>query len=309
MKNISTVLFCLIVSSQIQALTPGNTSMNFLKIDSGARASALSGAFSSYGDDSYAIFYNPALPLKSSSNKIDLMHYEYFEDLNYECISAIYRINYNYSIGLGISYLYSGNIIKTVRADNMEGYSQSGNFITTDMQILFCNSFRIIEKISLGISIKYLRETIDKESAITFAFDTGLVTKLNLFKFNPDFSISILNLGMPVKFIEKKENLPVLIKSGISFGFSSFGFSNKRELNFIIEVEKPSDSKLNFRLGTEIWFKDIFALRIGYKLGKNTLSSISIGAGIQINKFDLNYAFVPYKYLNDTHRFSIGVKF
>ncbi|MDD5065888.1 MAG: PorV/PorQ family protein [bacterium] len=313
MRFIVAVIVFVLVTPKVYPATSGETAMNFLKIDPGARASGMAGAFSSYGGDAFAVFYNPALAVKLTTHKVDLMHYEYFEDLNYENLSSSFRISPDYSAGVAAGYLYSGPITRTVRADNMEGFESTGRFFTSDLLLLVFNSFRLEENVSAGISMKYLRETIADEKATSFAVDLGFTARLK-FLMDIDFSLSVLNLGLPVKFTDKKEDLPVIIKSGISRGFSPFRLNSrpeKKDLNLVLDAEKPSDNDLDLRLGTEIWFMNMFAVRAGYliRMNSNDLGSLSLGAGLEIDRFDLNYAFVPYKYLENTHRFSLGVKF
>jgi hypothetical protein len=53
------------------------------------------------------------------------------------------------------------------------------------------------------------------------------------------------------------------------------------------------------------------ALRTGYQFGRNTGagSGFSVGMGLTFSNLGLDYAFVPYGDLGDTHRISLGYKF
>lgn len=309
------VILSLILLFNLQLLhasSPGSTALSFLKIDTGAKPSAMAGAYTSYGDDAFSMFYNPALLVNLKKHRVDVMHFEYLEDINYENISAAFKIKNLYSMGLGINYLYASGIARTVRANNMDGYKTTGTFGSSDLMIVVCNSLKLNKKMSLGINVKYISETIDKEGASTFAGDIGFFSHLSL-PVESDFGVSILNIGLPIKYIEKKENLPILIRIGVSKGFNLFNLnkSDKKDLNISLNAEKPIDNDVNFRLGLESWFIDMIALRLGYKLNlnKNDLGNISLGVGLEIKQFSISYAFVPYKYLNNTHRFSAGIRF
>ena len=58
-----------------------------------------------------------------------------------------------------------------------------------------------------------------------------------------------------------------------------------------------------------------FALRGGYQFGhgadqlQNNIVGLSAGAGIRLGSLDLDYAFLPYGTLGDTHRVSVGWRF
>ncbi|MBN1898558.1 MAG: PorV/PorQ family protein [Spirochaetes bacterium] len=306
------LIFMILLCTRILAASPGSTSLSFLKIDSGARASALAGAFSSYGNDAFAIFYNPSLGLNVDHHRIDIFHYEYFSDLRFENLSGVFRVHDNYAIGLGLGYLYSGDILKTIRAENMEGYTESGTFTTSDLLLLLSHSFRISQNFISGIGIKYISETIDKQTASTFALDIGVLYRVDLF-IPMNIGLSLLNMGIPIQFVEKKENLPFIIKAGFSFGLDPLRLNKKgkKDISFTFDFEKPSDNDLSCRLGSELFFIDMFSVGLGYRyrFNQNDLGDISFGAGIEINYFSINYAFVPYKYLGNTHRFSLGIKF
>lgn len=307
------LIFIFLILCPLSVRGSGNTALEFLKIDSGARASALAGAYSSYGDDSFAVFYNPALAVFASQSRVDLTHYEYFEDLRLENISGIVRISSWYSLGAGITYLYSGPIARTVRDDNIEGFSSSGRYTASDLLILVCNSFRLGDSVAAGLNMKYLRETLDSEKAVSFAVDAGVLIRPG-FLSGLNFSFSFLNLGVPVRFVEKKESLPLLFRSGLSWGFSPLKWNGKKEvkdLNFSLEAVKPADDRLNFRFGFEVFFLDLCAVRLGYRFNpvKDDLGGPCFGAGLFLGRFDVSYAFVTYQILDPTHRFSIGYKF
>ena len=292
--------------------SPGSTSLSFLKVDVGARPSALSGAYTSYGDDAFSFYYNPALAVNVPGHRIDLMHYEYFEDINYENISGVFRVKEPYSVGIGINYLYVTGIARTIRADNMEGYSTAGTFGSSDLMLVLCNSFRIKESMSVGLNMKYITETIDATDASTFCVDLGFSSVLSLIT-DPRIGISLLNMGFPIKYAEKREALPVLARFGISTGFNPFKLNKlgKKDMSISLDLETPFDNDPNIRMGCEFWFIDMIALRLGYKLNMNTndLGDLSVGGGLQVDRFDVSYAFVPFQYLNNTHRFSAGVRF
>ncbi len=296
----------------LYASSPGSKALSFLKIDTGARPSSMAGAYVSYGDDAFSIFYNPALSSKLSKHRVDLMHFEYFEDINYENASAVFKVNDKYSAGIGFSYLYMTGISRTVRADNMDGYSTDGSFGSSDLMVVLCNSLQVNKNINIGVNIKYIKESIDKETASTFCGDLGFLSKLSL-PLDPDFGISVCNIGLPIKYIDKKEDIPMLVKAGLSssFNFIKLNAKEKKDLNISFNAEKPVDNDLNLRLGVEMWFIDMIAFRTGYKLSFNNddLGGVTFGAGLDINRFSLSYAFVPYRYVNNTHRFSAGIKF
>ena len=57
---VCTLLVLLTVPAQSAIKKVGQTGLQFLKVDVGARAAAMGGAYNMVGDDAGAIFYNPA---------------------------------------------------------------------------------------------------------------------------------------------------------------------------------------------------------------------------------------------------------
>ena len=54
---------------------------------------------------------------------------------------------------------------------------------------------------------------------------------------------------------------------------------------------------------------DQFALRLGYVLGNDSYD-FTAGFGLQLSRYQLAYAFVPYNYdLENSHRFSVNIQF
>jgi len=53
----------------------------------------------------------------------------------------------------------------------------------------------------------------------------------------------------------------------------------------------------------------MLALRAGYRTGQDIGSGMSAEVGLRIGKIDLDYAYVPYGDLGNTHRISLEIKF
>ena len=61
--------------------------------------------------------------------------------------------------------------------------------------------------------------------------------------------------------------------------------------------------------GAEFVYKNFFAIRAGYQSGYDD-RTITTGIGLKYKAFNLDYAFVPYKYsLGNSHTFTLGASF
>jgi hypothetical protein len=66
-------------------------------------------------------------------------------------------------------------------------------------------------------------------------------------------------------------------------------------------------------LGTEYWYNQVVAGRVGYQI-KNTgdlggVTGLTAGAGVKVSMFSVDYALVSYGDLGLTHQLAISVSF
>jgi hypothetical protein len=81
---------------------------------------------------------------------------------------------------------------------------------------------------------------------------------------------------------------------------------------FAVEGSHPNDNMEKFNAGIEYWYKDMFALRVGDYMDYDA-GGISAGAGAKLNvskiKLIFDYGYHDMGYLENIHRFSVGVIF
>jgi len=115
--------------------------------------------------------------------------------------------------------------------------------------------------------------------------------------------------GGELKFASEGDPLPLNIKPGVAwkFQFERFG---------TLALAMDSDLLVNDGLafvqpGFEWRAHPAFALRGGYQIGRDedAGSGLGVGAGFYLYSMSLDYAFVPFGDLGDTHRVSLGFMF
>ena len=95
--------------------------------------------------------------------------------------------------------------------------------------------------------------------------------------------------------------LPLTLKMGIAWSGEA--------LTLAADVAKPQDNDLYWCVGAEWWMREIIALRAGYKTNQDIAEGWSAGLGFKFQRIHLDYAYVPYGDLGNTHRISLGMKF
>jgi hypothetical protein len=151
----------------------GTTAAPFLKIECGARPVAMGGSFVALANDPSGIYYNPAGIAELKKTYIAGGHTEWFAELNHDYAIFVLptnRINYC----LWGSFLTSGDIeITTI--ENPEGTGQHCNYI--DGLLGFTVSMFVSDRLSIGLSGKYIQQKLYNESASTIALDVGSILR------------------------------------------------------------------------------------------------------------------------------------
>lgn len=97
--------------------------------------------------------------------------------------------------------------------------------------------------------------------------------------------------------------MPINLKAGASVKLLD------ERLLMALDANKPIDNNVHLRLGLEYWLIDVFALRVGYRTDLDIGSGFCGGIGLKLMNYQIDYGFVPYSELGDTHRISLSMEF
>ncbi|MEK6646826.1 MAG: PorV/PorQ family protein [Candidatus Firestonebacteria bacterium] len=318
MKNIKSIIITVIYILQAGILWAeldtkvGTTGASFLKIGVGARALALGESFVAVADDVNSLYWNPAGISQIKTNELMLMHNVWFIDTSYEYIGFVYPMQ-DRAIGISAGYLNLGTI---------EGKDSNDNVISSfkayDMYVGLSYSERIevgLEeegRLLVGGTVKVIQEKIEETTATGFGVDIG-----GLFWLSEELSVGMIvqNIGTSMKYIEEKNSLPMNIKVG-----GAYRLLEDKELLVSVDVSKPLDNKMiagtgaEYKLYDKSWGEMMIIFRGGYKyqIGGNDdigLTGVSGGLGFVYSLIEVDYAFVPYGRLGNSHRVALVVKF
>jgi len=167
------------------------------------------------------------------------------------------------------------------------------------------HSFFKNKSILAGATFKFTTSNIaETASANAYAFDVGLTYLPPL----DGLSISLAgqNIGWSSKFLDRKESLPLSLWCGTSYARPIFkgmfiGFGT--DIAYLFKEKRVLPG-----IGIEYGYRQ-FGVNLGYRFGQDD-SALQIGVTLTLRQtFDFGYAFVPAKYLNNTHRVSFGYRF
>jgi len=282
-------ILSLILSVSSCALGAGTTAANFLKIGVGARATAMGDAFCSLTDDGTSLYWNPAGLARIKKNEFLVMYNRWFQDISQGYISVSYPSKRGV-LGIAINYVDMGTM------EGRDIYGQpTGEFGASDSQIMAGYAYKVSPNLLWGVSGGVLWEVIENDTQFAYLANLGI-----LLDFTDSYSlgVSMQNIGSKLG----EDPLPLIMKAGLSV--------NLERMNLAMDINKPQDEPLYYSVGIEWWVGNTLALRGGYKTGQDIpSSSITAGLGFKRSNLGIDYAYVSYADLGETHRISLKMEF
>jgi hypothetical protein len=284
---------------------------NFLLVDVSARAAALNGSFIAMKDDPNVIFYNPASIGTLSIPKISVSYVNHLMDVNAGTLSYGQNIEGVGSVGAGVIYMNYGSFNRTDELMNV-----LGTFGAADLALVAGIAAHYDDDILVGINAKYIYSSIAEYSSTALAVDIGFLYDIP--SQNLSIGGSVLNIGKQLKtYAGINELLPLDVKFGITkrpehlpvFLNIDFHRLNESGDNFL-------DRFSNFTIGTEFLMSKSLRVRIGYnnkerkelKVGTSAgLAGFSLGVGLVLNDYQIDYAYNSYGDFGGIQRFSLGI--
>ncbi len=262
---------------------PVYLSANFIGMNNGARSLAMGNAFVALSDEPTAIFSNPAGLARINQNYVIGSHQNLYglSDLHNDMVAISI---YNSFIHIGIAFQQI-NLINT--------YSEKIYYFSIAKSLKLNNiPFRV------GSSLKYESAKVynyqDAKKPSNFDIDLGVLVDLtdNIFL---GYSIQYL-LEPKFLFISNSEKLNRKSSLGICYNWQNF-------VNFLVDYVW-SENNSQWNLGSEMWFYNIFAARLGIYN-----ENLTGGFGLKTKKWSIDGGVIAHKQLGSTYRISIGLKF
>jgi len=294
------------------AATPGTEGAPFLKIGPGARAVGMGEAFVAVADDATALFWNPAGIVQLKQREIAFMHNFWFQGVYYDYFAYVQELPGpgNEKFGLNITYLQYGDMVRTLEDASGIYVGTGSSFSASDLALGLTYAWEMGSNHSLGVNLKFIRSIMDDVSGDAICLDFGY-----LFRINPVLSVGVNAqnslVSMPIRFyrgltaVSSPHTLPINGKVGLAYRLPL--------ILLVFDVNFPLENCVNYHIGMEYKLTDHLCVRAGYKTdlitGLDALSGLCAGLGFSWSGYDVDYAFVPYGDLGQTHRISLSLKF
>ena len=273
---------------------------SFLRLPVSAHVAALGGDNISISDDDPTlIFHNPALIANASDKSLNLNYMTYMEGCKTASASFVKAWKERATWGLSAQYMDYGKIKQTT-ADNIE----QGDFSAKDIALAGTFTYLLSNRISGGITARFVSSTIGSYSSAAVAVDLGI----SYLDEEEGWSLAAVakNLGGQIKaYDDDFERLPLDLQIGITKRLigsplrlsATLSRLNNWDQGFIKHLAIGGD----LLLGTQFYvsagynFRRASEMKITDSEGSsNHGAGLSLGGGIQLQRFKLNVGYAKY---------------
>lgn len=299
MRRYITLIVILFVALVAKA-QESQTVYNFLRLPVSAHVAAVGGdATTLTDDDATMVFHNPALVNNVTDRTLNLNMMTYMEGATTGSASFIRAAGERATWGVSGQFMSYGTMKETTATGE-----QTGEFSAKDIALGGTFAYGLTEKISGGITAKFIASYIGQYNSLGAAVDLGL----NYYNRDSELSLSVVarNLGGQLSAYEDDfERIPLDLQLGVT----------KRLLNSPLRLT-ASLVRLNdweyglgkhIVIGADIILSPQFYIAAGYngmrasemKISENDGASahgagLSIGAGLQLQRLKLQLAYAKY---------------
>ncbi|RPI66848.1 MAG: PorV/PorQ family protein, partial [Ignavibacteriales bacterium] len=265
-----------------------------------------------------------------------LVHTDWIADTKFDYAGLIIPLGDFGNLGFSFTSL-SMDDMKVRTVEQPEGTGEK--FSASDIAVGISYARHLTDRFSVGITAKYIKQTIWHMNSSAFAIDAGTVFQTDLLG-GLTIGAVMSNFGTPMRlegrdsryFIRidetkegSNERIPVNIELDswelplyFQIGVSSRAFDyDNYKLTFSADALVPNNDYQSLNVGAEFSFMDYFLIRGGYNslFLKDAEGGLSFGAGVNSKMLlstasvNFDYAYRDFGRLQNVHSFSIGIKF
>ena len=312
----------------------GTTIGQFLKIEPSSRLVAMGNAGASLSNEASAAFYNPASLGRIDGVDVQFTYNQWLADIKYDYATAAINLEGIGTFALQVTALNSGDIeIRTVEKEKNTGLYYN----VTNLSLGIAYGIMLTDRVSAGIAVNYVQETIYNTSLVDVALNFGVQYQTDVegltigasvsnfgprasydgrdiyFNYDANTDVHGDNSTLPASLRMGSFSLPTLFRVGLSY---SIKLTPWNELVVASDAMHSNDNNERINIGGEWLFLNSFAVRGGYRdlFLKDSEGGLVLGAGARVgfsgtSDISFDYAWADYGRLNGTHRFTVGIHF
>ena len=318
-------------STQASIVKKGQVGFRFLETPVSAEAIGRGGLGITLFRNSNAVFWNPAGSAWMDGTV----------DFNLNYTSGIADINHSTVVGavhfrrfvFGVSFISMdyGTLQGTRRANNDQGFIDTGTFSPQANALGFTISQRVSDRFSYGVNLKSAFQDLGDAAIATAgtdvddpafefkeknyakrvtAFDVGAIYDFQVYGLR--FGAVMQNVSKEIKYEEEKFPLPYSM--GFSLAVAPLTFLNTaldpNTLTIGIETRHPRDFRERVKFGAEYSIQKLAIFRVGY-MDNYDQRGLTFGLGLRQEYFNsqlrVDYAYQDFGIFNAVHVVTFGV--
>jgi hypothetical protein len=299
------LLALLALSTGTASAAPGETSFELLRLETGARESAMGRAGVALHDEAGMGEANPATLSTLAGQAARFSYHKFFDDLGQGAAGYARPTDRYGHFAVELQQLDYGSI----KGSDPSGLP-TGSVQAADRGARLAWSMPR-DGFSPGVALKLVQQSLAGVTAQTQAADIGFLWRPRVrndsltgrLAGRTSIGFAARNLGGGASFEKAKEKLP----TSTALGLSHRAFADGLVLS--LEAEKARVRALAWRVGTELWLKGTVALRAGFRTDDDAGAGVTGGVGVKVGSARLDYAFVPADRLGDAHRVTLSFRF
>jgi hypothetical protein len=291
----------------------GTTGYVFLQIPVSARYAALGETGITLPDvNSEGLFINPAL-IAAGDQKLsfNLSYSNWYVETSHQAAGLTYTFPSVGTVGLNVVNFDFGDIRRTRNPLPTEtgSFVETGTYSAGAYALGLSFARMLTNQFSFGMTVKYVRESIDEYSSQNVISDIGFLYYTGFRSLR--IGAFLQNFGLDAEYIDEKFKMPQQMKLGLSAEIWGKR-DNQNYLTLLAEVAHPNDVNEHLQFGVEnVWLRHI-SLRLGYKMGYDD-ENLTLGAGLRYNHHGkmlrLDASYMEHNYLESTMRYTLVMEF
>lgn len=285
----------------------------FLRNDVSPRVAAMGGAFISMQGDPNSLFVNPAALGTVTERRFSVSYMDHLLDMNAGSIALTLPETPIGMLTVGVLFLHYGSFEQTDQAANAYG-----SFTASDLAFAVGTSYELEERLNIGGAVKFIHSSLGEYRSEALAADIGAFYAIPEERIS--IGLSLLHLGGQLTtYAGTTESLPTDLRIGITKRPEHLPVFLNINFHGLNESERSITDRLKqFSFGAEFDMSASLRLRLGFnnrvrqdlRLGSSAgLAGFSVGAGIDISSYRLDYAFNSYGAIGGLHRLGLSSSF
>lgn len=328
------ITFVLLTNNIFAQSKIATTIGQFLKIEPSARSAAMGNAGVALNGEASLTFFNTAVLGRIPRSDVQFTNNQWLADISYNYAAGVLKLEGIGSFMINLTSLNSGEIdVRTVEFEHGTGEKYTVN----NLAIGLGYGLMLTDRVSVGVAINYISETIWHSNLSTFGLNFGV--QYEIVEGGVTLGASVSNFGpraaydgrdlyinydqdpkkygdndkLPAELRTDKFPLPTLFRVGVAIPYQ---VTEQHKVTLAIDAVHPNDNYEKVNVGLEWDLFGVIMLRTGYRdlFLPDSEGGFTFGAGA-IYEFTpgynihFDYAWADYGRLLKTHRFSIGVQF